>query len=232
MPKISLVLGRRTIEVFDFQQPTIRIGRSGEMDIVIDNVSVSREHAHIARTEDGWVVRDQGSSNGTFVGGKKIEGPTLLKAGDEISIGKFSLFFEKVMKDAAREASTMAAEAVEASSPGTMYIKPSDVQEMLRSSKERRAAHLTWKAGSSSGDHTLPDHGCVLVGSDETCDLQVPGPKHAVLVSKTDRGFQVRRLSFWKGMKVDGRDTRRATLSDGSAIEVGGVELKFADAVD
>ena len=57
MPKLTLVLGRETMKVYDLDQPVIKIGRVREMDIVIDNVSVSRNHAEIRKQADGaWRV--------------------------------------------------------------------------------------------------------------------------------------------------------------------------------
>ena len=231
MPKLSLLLGRRTVGVYDLQQPAIRIGRAPEMDIAIDNVSVSREHAKVFRTEDGWSVKDSGSANGTFVNGERLEGDRPLGPGDEISIGKFSIFFEKVVGDAAEiveepaKASTAASGEV---ASGTMYIRPSDVKEMLKSYKETREAHIAWKAGEREGTHPLDDAAAILVGQSPLCDLRVPkGPKHHILIVEGPNGYEVRNLSFWQKMRVDGSATRRARLSDGSVIEVAGLELRF-----
>jgi hypothetical protein len=64
------------------------IGRSLECDVVILAPSVSREHAELVRGAAGWMVRDSGSRNGTFVDGVRLEsdaplpGEALLKIGD------------------------------------------------------------------------------------------------------------------------------------------------------
>ena len=73
MPKFTVLLGRRTIQVHDIEKSLVRVGRDDEMDIIIDNPSVSRNHAEIRVEENGWVVEDLGSSNGTFMKGEKIE---------------------------------------------------------------------------------------------------------------------------------------------------------------
>src|SRR5262245_23512672 len=95
MPKLTLVHDRKTVQIYDLDQPVIRIGRVQGMDIMIDDVSVSRRQAEIQQDGAGWVVRDIGSSNGTFVNGERVTGDRPLKAGDEIAIGDFSLFFER-----------------------------------------------------------------------------------------------------------------------------------------
>jgi hypothetical protein len=57
-----------------------------------DDVEISRRHARIGRAEDGrLLVEDLGSTNGTFVNGKQIEGPTELETGDTVSLGDTTL---------------------------------------------------------------------------------------------------------------------------------------------
>lgn len=67
-------------------------GRSEHADIFLDDVTVSRKHAEFVRELDDFVVRDIGSLNGTYVNRKRIES-TLLRAGDEVQIGKYRMLF-------------------------------------------------------------------------------------------------------------------------------------------
>lgn len=67
----------------------IRLGRSSSgNDIVVDDPRSSRYHARIEPQQDGLLLTDQGSSNGTYVNGKRIMQPTLLSHGDTFSIGR------------------------------------------------------------------------------------------------------------------------------------------------
>ncbi len=50
----------------------IRIGRHAENDLVLESDRVSRKHARVFRREDRFLVEDLGSSNGTFVNGRKL----------------------------------------------------------------------------------------------------------------------------------------------------------------
>jgi len=72
----------------------IKVGREAGLDVVIDNVAVSRHQMEIRLQDMKWVVRDLDSGNGTFLNGKRLWGSGPLKSGDEISFGKFSLFFD------------------------------------------------------------------------------------------------------------------------------------------
>ena len=64
------------------------MGRQSANDIVVAETGVSRKHAEIVQTDDGYYLRDLASTNGTFVNDKKISGEDyLLKDGDSIRLG-------------------------------------------------------------------------------------------------------------------------------------------------
>jgi pSer/pThr/pTyr-binding forkhead associated (FHA) protein len=69
------------------------LGRHPDSDIALDDITVSRRHAEIERTATGYVVRDVGSLNGTYVNGERIERDVPLQQGDEVQVGKFKLVF-------------------------------------------------------------------------------------------------------------------------------------------
>ncbi len=66
------------------------VGRHPSSDIFLDDVTVSRKHAQFLREADGFVVRDVGSLNGTYVNRKRID-TAPVRTGDEVQIGKFRL---------------------------------------------------------------------------------------------------------------------------------------------
>ncbi|MBA3619002.1 MAG: FHA domain-containing protein [Acidothermales bacterium] len=67
-------------------------GRHPDSDIFLDDVTVSRRHAELHRRGDGFLVRDVGSLNGTYVNRERIETATL-SGGDEVQIGKYRLVY-------------------------------------------------------------------------------------------------------------------------------------------
>jgi len=67
-------------------------GRSVSCDIFLDDVTVSREHAHFVRAGNEFTVRDTGSLNGTYVNRERVT-EARLNEGDEVQIGKYRLTF-------------------------------------------------------------------------------------------------------------------------------------------
>ena len=68
------------------------VGRHPESDIFLDDITVSRRHAEIRRTAEGYRVVDVGSLNGTYLNRERID-EHQLDDGDLLQIGKFKLMF-------------------------------------------------------------------------------------------------------------------------------------------
>jgi pSer/pThr/pTyr-binding forkhead associated (FHA) protein len=64
------------------------LGRADNVDVLVDDPYVSDLHAELVETDEGWAVRDLGSTNSTFLNGAKVTQPTLVGAGDQIRLGK------------------------------------------------------------------------------------------------------------------------------------------------
>ena len=70
----------------------VTVGRAPTSSIFLDDVTVSRAHAVIEKSLAGFVLRDSGSLNGTYVNGESVS-QCALNSGDQIQIGKFHLLF-------------------------------------------------------------------------------------------------------------------------------------------
>ncbi len=87
--------GAQAGERFTLHGDVTRLGRHPDSEISLDDITVSRRHADVVRTDDGYVVSDSGSLNGTYVNQERVE-RAILRHGDELQIGKFRLvFFER-----------------------------------------------------------------------------------------------------------------------------------------
>ena len=84
--------GGRAGETFQVAGEQMRIGRSPDAEVFLDDVTVSRNHALLVRRRDGLYIDDLGSLNGTYVNRRRIESHKLTD-GDELQIGKYKLTY-------------------------------------------------------------------------------------------------------------------------------------------
>ena len=69
----------------------LRLGRSRRCDCVLRDPAVSRLHATLRNVEGTWWLRDEGSTNGTWVNGRRVAVPVQVQAGDEVLVGRTHL---------------------------------------------------------------------------------------------------------------------------------------------
>ena len=71
----------------------LTVGRSTECDIVIDNKLVSRKHASIQKIRDVYFLKDENSTNGTYLNGKRLPADKYIRInpGDKITVGSVNL---------------------------------------------------------------------------------------------------------------------------------------------
>ena len=71
------------------------MGRSGDNDVVVEDLYVSRRHAAVlVHHDNNFVLHDTASKNGTYLNGSKIGGPTPLRPGDEIRLCNRQFVFQ------------------------------------------------------------------------------------------------------------------------------------------
>lgn len=70
------------------------LGRSRQCDIVLSDPNVSRQHAEVRPRGGSWVLNDLGSTNGSRINGRPVEGSEVVRPGDEIELGSTLLRFE------------------------------------------------------------------------------------------------------------------------------------------
>jgi Domain of unknown function (DUF1707)/FHA domain len=73
---------------------TFTIGRTHDCDLRIENMSVSRLHAQLNRSEDGWLLNDLGSHNGTRVNGWLVKEAVPIHPGDLIQFGSATFIMQ------------------------------------------------------------------------------------------------------------------------------------------
>src|SRR5690349_25019586 len=88
-----------------FNKPEVTIGRVQGNDIVLPKGNVSKRHARIVLKDGKFIIVDLKSTNGTYVNGRKITSPLVVKDSDKIYIGDFILGVEEAGTAARNEGS-------------------------------------------------------------------------------------------------------------------------------
>lgn len=112
------------------------IGRASEADVPLtEDLGVSRLHACIEQYSGGFVLRDLGSTNGTFLNGERLVGERPLKHGDELRVGSTVFHFREI------KAAQSAAETALGEAPPSLTRREHEVLvELCRPIAEAEAA--------------------------------------------------------------------------------------------
>ncbi|MGE0708924.1 MAG: FHA domain-containing protein [Planctomycetota bacterium] len=230
--KLTLTLSGRTLERFDFpdDQEQIRIGRSEDCEITIDNLGVSRYHAELLRREGFYVLRDLRSNNGTFVNGRRVDTHNL-NAGDEISIGKFTISYGGMGDGAAAPVEAVPEKQPDDFGGMTMQMDQAALAQLQREKASRVRGYLVVedKAGKRN---VFLEKSVFTFGKSEKCDVQLSGwfcPRLVALIFRDESGFRLLNVSpKGDGVKVNGKpiddDVR---LGDNDELEIRDLKMHF-----
>ena len=94
IPKFVVLSEQLRGQTFELNQDEITIGRSDERTICLKDPTVSTLHCKVTRSGTGFVIADAGSTNGTKVNGKPLDGEYELQSGDTVRIGAFDLLYD------------------------------------------------------------------------------------------------------------------------------------------
>lgn len=106
--------------------PCTTLGRGPANTVLLPDRQVSKEHGRIERHGEGWVYRDLGSSNGSFVNGVRTE-LALLREGDELALGSCRL-------------SLVSSGATRSRAGVTVYRSPAEAASILKALSREEAA--------------------------------------------------------------------------------------------
>jgi ABC transport system ATP-binding/permease protein len=192
------------------------VGRDPSCDLVIENKLVSRRHCEIDYAEDGWVVRDLDSRNGTFVDDQRAAyvaavdgGQVRLGSVTEGALVRFKVIQEEVDDDAVAAAES--APPVAATLAAAQSVAPALT---ARTPTAEHAATGTVRIGRG------PDNDIVLG------DLR-SSRNHAELRATPGGGFEVVDLGSRNGTFHNGRQVTRAPLRPGDMVSIGRHEFIF-----
>ncbi len=120
--RLTIIKGFNKGEVYPLEADEIIIGRGEENEIVLNIAEVSRTHAILTKAEEGFMIKDLGSTNGTYVDKKKIGGKYLLKPGDTVMLGE--AIYMTYQADLDPEETLVAPRPEEISAPEVTVVTP------------------------------------------------------------------------------------------------------------
>jgi pSer/pThr/pTyr-binding forkhead associated (FHA) protein len=236
-PLVVLRFKDREIGRWEMDRPRLRIGRTPDNDIVIDNLAVSRLHAMIEEDKGSVFVRDCDSLNGTEVNGERIT-RAKLQDGDEIKIGKHTILFRVPFGHAiVPEAEATAGfdqTMVFSRSSGTP-LSPTPPRPSAPRGPEAEShpeptvavavRHPRLVVPGEFGTRVIEiSDQAVTIGSDRNADVHVEGvfvaARHAEIVLADGRVL-LRRVAGLRPVRVRGKAVREIELRDGDEIHIG-----------
>ncbi|MCX7624753.1 MAG: FHA domain-containing protein [Candidatus Sumerlaeaceae bacterium] len=219
MPELIVKLGDSVVERHLVEKDIISIGRAKDNDIVIENLSVSRNHARIRRQGNTYVLTDLNSANGTFVNNVRITKTEILD-GDVITIGKHHIVF--VNKDLSESDVLVEALAAER----TMVIERAD-----------RIGVLCFTEGKMRGKTYPLTKAETSIGKSPQCDIVISDDwflaKKQAIIARRGSEYEIRDLGTLRRTRINGKPlTGSQKLNEGDTIEVGSERIlfKLADA--
>jgi FHA domain-containing protein len=128
-----------------------RIGRNHGSELIVLASSVSREHAELEKTDAGWIVRDLGSRNGTFVNGVRGQGPVALHGRAVVKVGDVALWF---LPEVVHEPSVRPTMTTDGTRGGLLrfHLGAGELELcVVVSGDEHAAGALLWRAAGTEG---------------------------------------------------------------------------------
>jgi pSer/pThr/pTyr-binding forkhead associated (FHA) protein len=211
MPEIIVKLGDNIVHKYIFDKEIMSVGRARDNDIVIENLSVSRNHARIRKESERFILTDLNSANGTFVNGVRVTRVEIVND-DAITIGKHKLHFidmapsdEEIIGEAFGAERTM---LVDHAQTGRLVVsKGKQKDQDFKVSK-----YETYIGRASDNDVRLHDW--------------FVSKKHAVVI-RQGANFFIKDLGSWRGTMVNGKNVRDCELKEGDEIQLGTTVLTF-----
>ncbi len=227
MPELLIKFKDRIIERVVTEKQHLTIGRTADNDIVLDNRGISRRHAQIEFSDNGALLIDNDSLNGTFVNKHRVTEQSLADR-DTITIGKYDLVFFKESEQPYQLSDI----------EGTMLLNTRKQRDMVNRDLEEKK--LTAAAGGSiflevfgseKKVHLLGPETTTL-GKSNLVDIRVGGfwlPKVQAKVAREGQSFTITNVGRRRKTRVNGEVIDSQSLKNGDIIEVGGSTFRFIE---
>ncbi|HEX5886145.1 MAG TPA: sigma 54-interacting transcriptional regulator [Pyrinomonadaceae bacterium] len=129
-PRLAAISGKLKGAIFAINEETLVIGRETAADLCIADASVSRRHSKIERKEEGFVITDLESLNGTFINDVPVK-TRLLEHGDRVRIGDSQFLFLMHEGEATAKSSEVKLDEAHVVSGSTVQIRFDDAVYLM-----------------------------------------------------------------------------------------------------
>jgi len=228
MPYIRIYLNNVLVDQVELNQDKLTIGRNADNDIVLDNAGVSSQHAVVKKEAGGYAISDNGSTNGVFINGKKLD-RHLLEYRDEIQIYNYVLKYmasqglhgmadPDIAQDRAR------------SQDGTMEVNISDVQDLLKLREKKKTAYMELLDAKGNQSRFIIQGENVKIGRSKECDIRTAGWLSAGLAAEIQRnpaGYHLLPKGRGRVMINEAPLKRPVKLMDGDSLRVNNLSMRF-----
>ena len=229
MAFLRIFLDDRLLEQRELDAARTTIGRAPDNDIVLPGHGVSKHHASIERDGDTFVLTDNGSANGLFVKGRRIQRHTL-HYWDEIQILNFVLKFMAVPRLKGEETGTGDWRDDDAPQEATMEIDISSRGDLARLRQRIRVPTLSMIDDTAHLRSYVLDKVNFKIGRASDCDLNTPGwlaPRLAACIQRRHDGCYLLPGRRGKVSLNGQRIVQPVKLNDDDDLRVRGLLLKF-----
>lgn len=161
MASVTVIFGGQEQQTYQLDKPKMVVGREPTCEIHIDNLGISRAHCAFVNKNDAFVVQDLGSSNGTYVNGRKVN-EHFLNDADEVIIGKYTLKFKNELQAAAVASPEAGAAPGVPDTLNTYVMDGAKIQEQLAKMRASQGQSGPTPAAAPAAGATAKDYAKAL----------------------------------------------------------------------
>lgn len=230
----TITLHDKIIKSFSISEGgEVSIGRGAECDVTIDNTAISRRHVSLSLLNGVYFVSDLGSTNGTFVKGKKITTDEMVSSDEEIEFGKFRLVQAPDVVEAANLACSVASRDMDMED-ATIFVNNSADKAQARRQFRPKAKGPVLKVIKGNGtppELSLAGTNSIKIGKDPSCDLIITGwfvgAAQCYLIKRENDFCLVPQKSWASTLVNDAKVTSERTLRPGDIIKIRSTVIRF-----
>lgn len=208
MPRLKMLRGPEPGQIYELDDDVVKIGRGRRNNIIIHDNEVSREHCKLVRVLDVYEVHDNGSTNGTFVNGQRInEGGWLLSARHIIELGD-SITLEFLTDNVIESDDAMV------------------ISNLVKPVQDDKFYLVIRRVSQVEPEIYLLESETISIGRNLDNDIVLQEPevsRHHMTLYATDNGYEVEDHQTLNGTMVNERRLRdeRVSLTDNDSVRIG-----------